>query len=150
MGPLLSSHLGSEHRGRLRSPLRCERSLEARGVEPLSSLPSTRTSTCLEHFGFKSGYQANQSHQTECPRKFSPRARSLHPRASLLSSCSSLAGVGKGTLRLIKPQERDLGDLHLFSLIRFFTRPTNHPRHAVPDSDNESKPVRPHISECFE
>src|SRR5439155_21929306 len=34
-------------RGSLRSPLCCERRLEARGVEPLSSSLSAQTSTCL-------------------------------------------------------------------------------------------------------
>src|SRR5207302_8956067 len=45
--------------------------------------------------------------------------------------------------RSIKPRERDLGDLRLFFLARFFTRPTNHPRHAVCASNFKSKPVRP-------
>src|SRR5205085_10041360 len=49
------------------------------------------------------------------------------------------------TSRSIKPRERDLGDLRLFFLARFFTRPTNHPRHAACASNFQSKPVRPHF-----
>src|ERR1700720_1205306 len=70
-------------------------------------------------------------------------ARSLRRTASLLPVSSALAGVWPMTSRSIKPRERDLGDLRLFVLVRFFTRPTNHPRHAACASNNESKPVRP-------
>src|SRR5205823_6627155 len=66
--------------------------------------------------------------------------------ASLLSTFSLLAGVAAKTSRSIKPRERDLRDLRLFVLVRFFTRPTNHPRHAACASNDESKPVRPHRS----
>ncbi len=38
---------------------------------------------------------------------------------------------------------RRLISLLLFVLVRFLTRPTNHPRHAVCASNDESKPVRP-------
>lgn len=70
-------------------------------------------------------------------------ARSLRRFASLLSTFSPLAGVTAKTSRSIKPRERDLRCLRLFVLVRFLTRPTNHPRHAVCASNNESKPVRP-------
>ena len=70
-------------------------------------------------------------------------ARSLRRFASLLSTFPPLAGVATKTSRSIKPRERDLRDLRLFVLVRFFTRPTNHPRHAACASDDESKPVRP-------
>src|SRR5205823_8688358 len=73
-------------------------------------------------------------------------ARSLRRFASLLSTFSLLAGVAAKTSRSIKPRERDLRDLRLFVLARFFTRPTNHPRHAACASNDESKPVRPHHS----
>jgi len=63
--------------------------------------------------------------------------------ASLLSTFAAVAGVQQQTSRSIKPRERDLRDLRLFVLVRFFTRPTNHPRHAACASDNKSKPVRP-------
>ena len=56
-----------------------------------------------------------------------------------------LAGVAPETSRSIKPRERDLRDLRLFVLVRFLTRPTNHPRHAARASNDESKPVRPPI-----
>ncbi|CAN5779819.1 hypothetical protein BH20VER1_BH20VER1_26250 [soil metagenome] len=55
----------------------------------------------------------------------------------------AVAGVPRETSQSIKPRERDLGDLHLFFLVRILTRPTNHPRHAACVSNNESKPVRP-------
>jgi hypothetical protein len=71
------------------------------------------------------------------------RTRLLRPPASLLSTFSAVAGVQPKTSRSIKPRERDLRDLRLFVLVRFFTRPTNHPRHAVCASNYESKPVRP-------
>src|SRR5262249_61585520 len=71
------------------------------------------------------------------------RARSLRRFASLLSSFPPLAGVAAKTSRSIKPRERDLRDLRLFVLVRFFTRPTNHPRHAACASNFKSKPVRP-------
>src|SRR5215212_2532121 len=70
-------------------------------------------------------------------------ARSLRRTTSLLSTFGAVAGVQLQTSRSIKPRERDLGDLRLFVLVRFFTRPTNHPRRAACASDNESKPVRP-------
>ena len=70
-------------------------------------------------------------------------ARSLRRFASLLSTFSPLAGVTAKTSRSIKPRERDLGDLRLFVLVRFLTRPTNRPRHAACASNDESKPVRP-------
>ena len=72
-------------------------------------------------------------------------ARSLRRPISLLSMFPAVAGVPPGTSQSIKPRERDLGDLHLFFLVRILTRPTNHPRHAVRASNNQSKPVRPHF-----
>src|SRR5437899_9203853 len=72
-------------------------------------------------------------------------ARSLRRFASLLSAFPTLAGVAPETSRSIKPRERDLRDLRLFVLVRFLTRPTNHPRHADRASNDESKPVRPHF-----
>jgi hypothetical protein len=69
--------------------------------------------------------------------------RSLRRPISLLSTFGAVAGVQLQTSRSIKPRERDLGDLRLFFLVRFLTRPTNHPRHAVCASNDESKPVRP-------
>src|SRR6267142_5083769 len=70
-------------------------------------------------------------------------ARSLRRTISLLSMFPAVAGVQPKTSRSIKPRERDLGDLHLFFLVRILTRPTNHPRHAACASNYESKPVRP-------
>jgi len=70
--------------------------------------------------------------------------RSLRRTISLLSTFGAVAGVQLQTSRSIKPRERDLGDLRLFVLVRFLTRPTNHPRHAACASNDESKPVRPH------
>ena len=70
-------------------------------------------------------------------------ARSLRRLISLLSTFGAVAGVQLQTSRSIKPRERDLGDLRLFVLVRFLTRPTNRPRHAACASNNESKPVRP-------
>src|SRR5207237_7330964 len=69
--------------------------------------------------------------------------RSLRRPISLLSTFGAVAGVQLQTSRSIKPRERDLGDLRLFVLVRFFTRPTNRPRHAACVSNDESKPVRP-------
>ena len=76
-------------------------------------------------------------------------ARSRRRFASLLSTSSPLAGVTAKTSRSIKPRERDLRCLRLFVLVRFLTRPTNHPRHAVCASNNESKPVRPQNNLCL-
>ena len=76
-------------------------------------------------------------------------ARSLRRLISLLSTFGAVAGVQLQTSRSIKPRERDLGDLRLFVLVRFLTRPTNHPRHAVCASNNESKPVRPQNNLCL-
>ena len=73
-------------------------------------------------------------------------ARSLRRTISLLSTFGAVAGVQLQTSRSIKPRERDLGDLRLFVLARFLTRPTNHPRHAACASNDESKPVRPRTS----
>jgi hypothetical protein len=70
-------------------------------------------------------------------------ARSLRRLISLLSTFGAVAGVQLQTSRSIKPRERDLGNLRLFVLVRFLTRPTNHPRHAACASNDESKPVRP-------
>src|SRR6476469_10500757 len=70
-------------------------------------------------------------------------ARSLRRLISLLSTFGAVAGVQLQTSRSIKPRERDLGDLRLFVLVRFLTRPTNHPRHAACASNHQSKPVRP-------
>ncbi len=77
------------------------------------------------------------------------RTRSLRPPASLLSTFPAPAGVAPKTSRSIKPQERDLRDLRLFVLVRFFTRPTNHPRHAACASNYESKPVRPRVCQSI-
>ena len=76
-------------------------------------------------------------------------ARSLRRLISLLSTFGAVAGVQLQTSRSIKPRERDLGDLRLFVLARFLTRPTNHPRHAVCASNDESKPVRPQNNFCL-
>src|SRR6478672_10381228 len=76
-------------------------------------------------------------------------ARSLRRLISLLSTFGAVAGVQLQTSRSIKPRERDLGDLRLFVLVRFLTRPTNHPRHAVCASNDESKPVRPPNNLCL-
>ena len=76
-------------------------------------------------------------------------ARSLRRFASLLSTFSPLAGVTANTSRSIKPRERDLRCLRLFVLVRFLTWPTNHPRHAVCASNDESKPVRPQNNLCL-
>src|SRR5256884_7473581 len=73
-------------------------------------------------------------------------ARSLRRLISLLSTFGAVAGVQLQTSRSIKRRERDLGDLRLFVLVRFFTRPTNRPRHAACASNDESKPVRPRQS----
>src|SRR6476659_3295634 len=73
-------------------------------------------------------------------------ARSLRRTISLLSTFGAVAGVQLQTSRSIKPRERDLGDLRLFFLARFLTRPTNHPRHAACASNDESKPVRPRLA----
>src|SRR6266481_6293670 len=75
--------------------------------------------------------------------------RSLRRLISLLSTFGAVAGVQLQTSRSIKPRERDLGDLRLFFLVRFLTRPTNHPRHAVCASNDESKPVRPQNNLCL-
>ena len=74
-------------------------------------------------------------------------ARLLHRTISLLSMFPAVAGVQPETSRSIKPRERDLGDLHLFFLVRILTRPTNHPRHAACASNHQSKPVRPRFWE---
>ena len=75
-------------------------------------------------------------------------ARSLRRPISLLSMFPAVAGVQPGTSQSIKPRERDLGDLHLFFLVRILTRPTNHPRHAACASNHQSKPVRPRFWEA--
>src|SRR5215510_2789873 len=74
-------------------------------------------------------------------------ARSLRRTASLLPVSPAVAGVQPGTSRSIKPRERDLGDLRLFVLVRFFTRPTNQARPGARPSKPESKPVPPRIFE---
>jgi hypothetical protein len=120
--------------------------LEARGVEPLSSSLSTQTSTCLS--GEISEKPTLHRHTTDsrASTNFLHRpARSLRRPISLLSTFGAVAGVQLQTSRSIKPRERDLGDLRLFVLARFFTRPTNHPRHAACASNDESKPVRPRV-----
>ena len=83
---------------------------------------------------------------SRAPTKFLHRpARSLRRPISLLSTFGAVAGVQLQTSRSIKPRERDLGDLRLFFLVRFFTRPTNHPRHAASGVSAKSKPVRPRM-----
>ena len=74
-------------------------------------------------------------------------ARAPRRPISLLSMFGAVAGVQRRTSQSIKPRERDLGDLHLFFLVRILTRPTNHPRHAVCASNLQSKPVRPRFCE---
>src|SRR5256714_11290348 len=143
----------SDHRVRLRrwlrrdslhSPLRRERRLEARGVEPLSSSLSTQTSTCLAGEIFEKPTLHRHTVDFRASANFLHRpARSLRRAISLLPTFGAVAGVQLQTSRSIKPRERDLGDLRLFVLVRFFTRPTNHPRHAACASNDESKPVRP-------
>src|SRR6266513_5973269 len=130
-----------------RSPLRCERRLEARGVEPLSSSLSTQTSTCLSGEIFEKPTLHQHTVDFRASTNFLHRpARSLRRPISLLSTFGAVAGVQLQTSRSIKPRERDLGDLRLFVLARFLTRPTNHPRHAACASNNESKPVRPRLT----
>ena len=128
----------------LRSLLRCKRRLEARGFEPLSSSLSTQTSTCLSGEIFEKPTLHRHTADFRASTNFLHRpARSLRRPISLLSTFGAVAGVQLQTSRSIKPRERDLGDLRLFVLVRFLTRPTNHPRHAACASNNESKPVRP-------
>src|SRR5216117_3845472 len=118
--------------------------MEARGVEPLSSSLSTQTSTCLSGEIFEKPTLHRHTAGSRASAKFLHRpARSLRRTISLLSTFGAVAGVQLQTSRSIKPRERDLGDLRLFVLVRFLTRPTNHPRHAACASNNESKPVRP-------
>jgi hypothetical protein len=121
--------------------------LEARGVEPLSSSLSTQTSTCLSGEIFEKPALHRHTADFRASTNFLHRpARSLRRAISLLSTFGAVAGVQLQTSRSIKPRERDLGDLRLFVLARFFTRPTNHPRHAACASNDESKPVRPHCA----
>ena len=128
----------------LRSLLRCKRRLEARGFEPLSSSLSTQTSTCLSGEIFEKPTLHRHTADFRASTNFLHRpVRSLRRPISLLSTFGAVAGVQLQTSRSIKPRERDLGDLRLFVLARFLTRPTNHPRHAACASNNESKPVRP-------
>ncbi len=75
-------------------------------------------------------------------------ARSLRRFTSLLSTFAALAGVQRQTSRSIKPRERDLRCLRLFVLVRFLTRPTNHPRHAACASNDESKASAPPNENC--
>jgi hypothetical protein len=118
--------------------------LEARGVEPLSSSLSTQTSTCLSGEIFEKPTLHRHTADFRASTNFLHRpARSLRRPISLLSTFGAVAGVQLQTSRSIKPRERDLGDLRLFVLARFLTRPTNHPRHAACVSNDESKPVRP-------
>src|SRR5437763_14162457 len=70
-------------------------------------------------------------------------ARAHRRLISLLSTFGAVAGVQLQTSRSIKPRERELGDVRLFFLVRFLTRPTTHPRNAARASNDESKPVRP-------
>jgi len=120
------------------------RNLEARGVEPLSSSLSTQTSTCLFGEIFEKPTLHRHTADFRASTNFLHRpARSLRRPISLLSTFGAVAGVQLQTSRSIKPRERDLGDLRLFVLARFLTRPTNHPRHAACASNDESKPVRP-------
>ena len=79
-------------------------------------------------------------------------AKSIHkPGAVAPPTCQPavhVSGASRrhfGTSRSIKPRELDLRDLRLFCLVRFLTRPTNHPRHAARASNDESKPVRPRL-----
>jgi len=127
--------------------LRCERRLEARGVEPLSFKQSTQPSTCLGGLCARGG-AANRhaTHPQAATKSIHPPPRPPRRKISLLSSHPGLAGVCRDTSRLLRPRERDLRNLHLFCLIRFFTRPTNHPRHAGQVSYFKSKPVRPQCS----
>jgi hypothetical protein len=118
--------------------------LEARGVEPLSSSLSAQTSTCLSGEIFEKPTLHRHTADFRASTNFLHRpARSLRRPISLLSTFGAVAGVQLQTSRSIKPRERDLGDLRLFVLARFLTRPTNHPRHAACVSNDESKPVRP-------
>ena len=135
---------GNVEEVRLRSLLRCKRRLEARGFEPLSSSLSTQTSTCLSGEIFEKPTLHRHTADFRASTNFLHRpVRSLRRPISLLSTFGAVAGVQLQTSRSIKPRERDLGDLRLFVLARFLTRPTNHPRHAACASNNESKPVRP-------
>ena len=121
--------------------------MEARGVEPLSSSLSTHTSTCLAGEIFEKPTLHRHTADSRASTNFLHRpARSLRRPISLLSTFGAVAGVQLQTSRSLKPRERDLGDLRLFVLARFFTRPTNHPRHAACASNNESKPVRPRVT----
>ena len=121
--------------------------MEAKGVEPLSSSLSTQTSTCLSGEIFEKPTLHRHTADFRASTNFLHRpARSLRRPISLLSTFGAVAGVQLQTSRSIKPRERDLGDLRLFVLARFFTRPTNHPRHAACASNNESKPVRPRLT----
>src|SRR2546426_8394491 len=121
--------------------------MEARGVEPLSSSLSTQTSTCLSGEIFEKPTLHRHTADFRASTNFLHRpARSLRRPISLLSTFGAVAGVQLQTSRSIKPRERDLGDLRLFVLARFFTMPTNHPRHAACASNNESKPVRPRLT----
>src|SRR5438132_9101869 len=138
-----SSH--SLHSPRLRrDTFAREAKVEARGVEPLSSSLSTQTSTCLAGEIFKKPTLHRHTADFRASTNFLHRpARSLRRPISLLSTFGAVAGVQLQTSRSIKPRERDLGDLRLFVLVRFLTRPTNRPRHAACASNDESKPVRP-------
>ena len=129
--PCRSSH--SLHSPSLRTDIFArEAKMEARGVEPLSSSLSTQTSTCLSGEIFEKPTLHQHTADFRASANFLHRpARSLRRPISLLSTFGAVAGVQLQTSRSIKPRERDLGDLRLFVLARFLTRPTNHPRHAA-------------------
>src|SRR6266446_2900052 len=99
--------------------------MEARGVEPLSSSLSTQTSTCLSGEIFEKPTLHRHTADFRASTNFLHRpARSLRRPISLLSTFGAVAGVQLQTSRSIKPRERDLGDLRLFVLARFFTTPS--------------------------
>jgi len=120
--------------------------VEARGVEPLSIKRSARPSTCLGDLCCRRLLRIVTPQTPKRPRnRIHPTPRSPRRKASLLSSYPFLAGVSPDTSRHVRPRERDLRDLRLFVLIRFLTRPTNHPRHASLASNFMSRPNTPPV-----
>ena len=90
------------------------KSVEARGVEPLSIKRSARPSTCLGDLSFQS--DAADRHATRsiaATESIHLTPRSPRRKASLLPACPFLAGVSPDTSRHVRPRELDLRNLRL-------------------------------------
>ena len=117
--------------------------VEAAGVEPASQAVEPAATTCL----VRGELSATGLGPDARPAAYSAWVISERTRAvpAPLLTCCSVLHLSRCAVRTSWPLGRESQFfVSFYVLVRCFTRPTNHPRHAASGATSWSKPVRPH------